>query len=53
MSQLRDIAQNEAGDESHRDDELRQAVSRAVWDGMVTGYGMVVEDDAATFDRNS
>ena len=52
MSQLSDIAQNEmTGGESHRDEELRQAVSRAVWDGMVTGYGMV-NGDVATFDRN-
>jgi len=53
MSQLSDIAQNEmTGDESHIDEELRQAVSRVVWDGMVTGYGMANEDDVATLDRN-
>jgi len=53
MNQLRDIAQNEmAGDESHRDEELRQAVSRAVCDGMVTGYSMANGDDVETFDRN-
>jgi hypothetical protein len=46
MSQLRDIAQNEmAGDESHRDEELRQAVGRVVLEGMITGYGMVNGDD--------
>ena len=53
MDQLRDIAQNEtAGDENHRDEELRQAVSRAVCDGMVTGYSMANGDDVDSFDRN-
>jgi len=54
MSQLRDIAQNEmAGDESHRDEELRQAVGRVVLEGMITGYGMVNGDDnVETYDRN-
>jgi hypothetical protein len=39
MSQLRNIAQTEtAGDESHRDEELRQAVGRAVLESLITGY---------------
>jgi len=53
MSQLGNIAQNEmAGDEGHRDEELRQAVTRAVLEGMVTGYGMATGEDSETFDRN-
>jgi uncharacterized protein len=41
MSQLSDLAQNEPiGDESHRDEELRQAVGRVVLESLVTGYTM-------------
>jgi len=41
MSQLRDIAQNEAGgDESHRDEELRQVVGRAVMESLIAGFTM-------------
>ncbi len=41
MSQLSDLAQNEPiGDESHRDEELRQAVSHVVLESLVTGYTM-------------
>jgi hypothetical protein len=54
INQLEGIAQNEvAGDESHRDEELRQAVRRAVWEGMVTGYRMANSDEVETSDRNS
>jgi hypothetical protein len=53
MNHLSDIAQNEmTGDESHTDEELRQAVTRAVLDGIVTGYGMANETDVATLDRD-
>jgi hypothetical protein len=53
MNHLSDIAQNEmTGDESHTDEELRQAVTRAVLDGIVTGYGMANENELATLDRN-
>ena len=39
MSQLSDLAQNEpVGDESHRDEGLRQAVGRVVLESLVTGY---------------
>lgn len=44
MNELRDIAQN-TEDESLRDEGLRQAVSRAVLEGMITGYTMANEDD--------
>lgn len=41
MSQLSDVAQNEPiGDESHRDEELRQAVGHVVLESLVTGYTM-------------
>ena len=41
MSQLRDIAQNgTAGDEGHRDEELRQVVGRAVLESLITGFTM-------------
>jgi hypothetical protein len=41
MSQLSDLAQNEPiGDESHRDEELRQTVSHVVLESLVTGYTM-------------
>jgi hypothetical protein len=41
MSQLSDLAQNEPiGDESHRDEELRQAVGHVVLESLVTGYTM-------------
>ncbi|KAI0250262.1 ankyrin repeat-containing domain protein [Lactifluus subvellereus] len=50
ISQLNDIAQREeAGDE----EELRQAVSRAVVESMVTGYTMANGDDVETRDRDS
>lgn len=40
MNQLSDLAQNEpTGDESHRDEELRQAVGHVV-ESLVTGYTM-------------
>ena len=53
MGQLGNIAQNEAaGDEGRRDEELRQAVTRAVLEGVITGYGMATEDDSETLDRN-
>jgi len=52
LSRLTDIAQNDgAADESHRDGELVQAVSRAVLDGLATGYTMAHEDDV-TLDQN-
>lgn len=42
MSQLSDLAQNEPiGDESRRDEELRQAVGNVVLESLVTGYTMV------------
>ncbi len=45
MSQLSDISQNETiGNESHRDEEVRQAVSRAVLESLVTGYTMTTGD---------
>ena len=54
MGQLGNIAQNEiAGGDGQRDEELRRAVTRAVLEGMVTGYGMATGDDSETFDRNS
>lgn len=41
ISQLSDLAQNEpVGDESHRDEELRQVVGQVVLEGLVTGYTM-------------
>jgi hypothetical protein len=41
VSQLSDLAQNEPiGDESHRDEELRQAVGHVVLESLVTGYSM-------------
>ena len=41
MSHLSDLAQNEpVGDESHRDEELRQAVGQVVLESLVTGYTM-------------
>ena len=41
MSQLSDLAQDEpVGDESHRDEELRQAVGHVVLESLVTGYTM-------------
>ena len=41
MTQLRDIAQNEAGGyESHRDEELRQVVGRAVMESLIAGFTM-------------
>jgi uncharacterized protein len=53
MSQLNDIAQREAeaGDDSQREEELRQAVSRAVIESIVTGYTMANGDDMETCDR--
>lgn len=51
MSQLGDIAQNEtAGDESHRDEELRQVVGRAVLESLITGFSMT--DDTTTRRRS-
>jgi hypothetical protein len=41
MSRLSDLAQNEpVGDESHRDEELRQTVGHVVLESLVTGYTM-------------
>lgn len=41
MSQLSDLAQNEPiGDESQRDEQLRQAVGHVVLESLVTGYTM-------------
>lgn len=55
ISQLNDIAQreDEARDETHREEELRQAVSRAVVESIVTGYTMANGDDVETRDRDS
>jgi hypothetical protein len=54
MTQLTNIAQSDAaGDESHRDEELRQAVSRAVLEGMITGYTMANGDNMETLDQHS
>jgi len=55
ISQLNDIAQREeeAGDETHREEELRQAVSRAVVESIVTGYTMADGDDVETRARDS
>jgi hypothetical protein len=51
MSQLGDIAQNEtAGDESHRDEELRQVVGRAVLESLITGFSMT--DDTRSDQTN-
>jgi uncharacterized protein len=54
MSQLNDIAQREeeTRDESHREEELRQAVSRAVVESIVTGYTMANGDDVEMRDRD-
>jgi len=53
ISQLTDLAQNDAaGDENHRDEELVQAVSRAVLDGLATGYTMAHEDNTETVDQD-
>jgi hypothetical protein len=39
MGRLSDLAQNEPiGDESHRDEELRQVVGHVVLESLVTGY---------------
>jgi hypothetical protein len=49
MSQLSDIAQNEPmGDESHRDEQLRQAVGHVVLESLVTGYTMASGDANST-----
>lgn len=48
MSELRDIARNETeGDESRRDEELRQAVGRAVLESLITGYTMTTGNGGA------
>jgi len=53
MSRLTVIAQNDrAEDGSHRDEELVQAVSRAVLDGLATGYTMTHEEDMETLDED-
>lgn len=53
MGQLGNIAQNEtAGDEGRRDEELRQAVTRAVLEGVIAGYGMAAETDSEAFEQN-
>jgi hypothetical protein len=54
MSQLNDIAQREeeAGDDSHREEELRQAVGRAVIESIVTGYTMANGDNMETRNRS-
>ncbi|KAI0001495.1 ankyrin [Russula compacta] len=54
MNELRDIAQNEmTEDESRREEGLRQAVSRAVLEGMITGYTMAnVDDDTEAPERD-
>ncbi len=47
MVQLGNIAQNEiAGGEGHIDKELRQAVTRAVLEGVITRYGMATGDNS-------
>jgi hypothetical protein len=49
MSQLSDLAQNEPmGDESHRDEQLRQAVGHVVLESLVTGYTMASGDANST-----
>jgi hypothetical protein len=54
VSQLGDISQNEtAGDESRRDEELRQAVGRAVLESLITGYTMTNEGADSTTRRRS
>lgn len=54
MSQLRDIAQNEtAGDEGHRDEELRQVVGRAVLESLITGFSMTDGGADTTTNRHS
>lgn len=45
MSQLGDIAQNET---TRRDEELRQAVGRAVLESLITGYTMTNEGADST-----
>ncbi|KAI0288003.1 ankyrin repeat-containing domain protein [Russula brevipes] len=54
MNRLRVIAENESAgdDESHRDEELRQAVCHTVLQGMATGYTMANGDDLETPDRD-
>jgi uncharacterized protein len=55
IGQLDEIAkrEGEAGDEGEREEALRQAVSRAVVESMVTGYTMASGDDLETHDRDS
>ncbi|KAI0264493.1 ankyrin repeat-containing domain protein [Gloeopeniophorella convolvens] len=55
LNQLRDIVQREqdGGSESRREEELRQAVSNTVLEGMVTGYSMAnQEGDPETRDSD-
>jgi uncharacterized protein len=55
MGQLDEIAkmEEEAGDEGQREEALRQAVSHAVVESVVTGYTMANGDDLETRDRDS
>jgi uncharacterized protein len=54
MSQLSDLAQNEPiGDESHRDEELRQTVTHVVLESLVTGYTMTNGGTDSTTHPNS
>ncbi|KAI9512049.1 ankyrin [Russula earlei] len=54
MNQLRDIAQDETGGgEGLRDEELRQAVTATVLEGMVTGYSLAHGDNTETLDHVS
>jgi len=54
MSQLSDLAQNEPiGDESRRDDELRQAVGHVVLESLVTGYTIANGDTNSTTDARA
>jgi uncharacterized protein len=54
MGQLSDLAQNEPiGDESHRDEELRQAVGRVVLESLVTGYTVANEGTNSTTHTHS
>jgi hypothetical protein len=55
MSQLSDLARNEPaiGDESRRDEELRQAVGHVVLESLVTGYTMTKGGTDSTRQKES